>query len=194
MLYRIAQAIMRIVTKVCFFLTVENKDAVPETGGCVICANHRSFWDGILIAVAVRRPMAYIAKEELFRHKMIAFFMRKFHCYPVRRGGGDIAIVKTAISLLRQGEVLVIFPEGTRVKSGEKVDIKSGAIRLAAMTGVPLVPAGIFGNFRLFQKMRVRFGKPIAAAACREKRMTDEEYTEEMKKIMQTVYSLAETE
>ena len=194
MLYSIVHKVGRLLTKLIFFLHMDGGENIPKTGGVVLCANHRSLWDAILISACVHRPMAFIGKEELFKNKLFAFVLRKLHCYPVKRGGGDLSVVKTAISLLRNGEALLIFPEGERIRKGKKPNPKTGAFRLAQMTGVPLVPMGICGDFRLFRKMRIRVGEAIDMTSEKGVRYTDVEYREKIEAIMQTIYALAETE
>lgn len=194
MFYRVIRFIGVILCKCLFFVRQTGRSNIPESGGAVICANHRSMWDGILIAVTCRRTLAFIAKEELFKNKLFGFIMKKLNCYPVRRDGSDLAVAKTALSLLRKGEVLVIFPEGERIRKGKKPHLKAGAFRLAQMAGVPIVPAGIKGNFRLFSSMHVHYDKSIDTSAYKGKRFTEEEYSTHITDIMKTVYALAEGE
>lgn len=192
MFYRFVCFLGYLLTKTLFFLRAEGEENIPKTGGAVICANHRSLWDAILIAVTMRRPLAFIAKEELFKTKLFSFVLRKLHCYPVRRDGHDLAVVKTALSLLKKGELLVIFPEGERIRKGKTPNLKPGAFRLAVMASVPLVPAGICGNFRFFRRMRVRYGESMETAAYKGQRLTEEEYAMQISSVMEKVYALAE--
>jgi len=194
MFYRFVRMLGVILCKFLFFTDQTGNNRIPEKGGAVICANHRSMWDPILIAVTSKRTLAFLAKQELFKNKILGFILRKLNCYPVKRDGSDLSVVKTAVSLLKKGEVLMIFPEGERIRKGKKPVLKSGALRLAIMGGVPIIPAGISGNFRLFRRMRVRYGEEINTAEYRGKRFTDEEYTKHIQDIMDTVYTLAEGE
>ncbi|MBE7025576.1 MAG: 1-acyl-sn-glycerol-3-phosphate acyltransferase [Ruminococcaceae bacterium] len=191
MFYKIVRKIAWIITKLLFFIRIKDANKIPAEGGCVICPNHRSLWDAVLVAAAVKRPLAYIAKEELFKNKLFAAVLRSLHCFPVRRGGGDLAVVKTALQLLKNGEALVIFPEGERIRGGKKPNPKPGAFRLATMTGVPVIPVGIGGNFRLFQQMQFCVGDPIDTKVYKGQRMTEEEYDKIIKDIMQKCYTLA---
>ncbi|MBQ7033931.1 MAG: 1-acyl-sn-glycerol-3-phosphate acyltransferase [Clostridia bacterium] len=191
MLYKIARKLAWLLAKVIFFFQTENTEIVPKEGGAVICANHRSFWDPVLLAAAIKRPMAYIGKEELFRNKIFGWLLRQLHCYPVQRGGGDMAVVKTAVTLLKKGEVLVVFPEGERIRKGKKPHPKPGAFRLAMMAGVPVIPAGIGGSFKVFRKMRLAIGEKIDTLPYKKQRPHEEEYNQIIKDIMQTTYSLA---
>ncbi len=192
MLYRTVRVILVFVCKILFFLRIEGQDALPESGGAILCANHRSFWDPIFLLVSSKRPLAFIAKEELFKNKLFAYFLRKMHGFPVRRDGSDIGIVKTALSLLKNGEILVVFPEGERIRKGKIPRPKPGALRLAIMGGVPLVPAGISGNFRLFRRMSVRYGEGVEVAHLKGKRLSAEEYAAEIGTVMKTIYELSE--
>ncbi len=194
MFYRFVRFLGVIICKILFFIKHTDRNRIPAEGGAVICANHRSMWDGIFIAVTSRRTLAFIAKQELFKNKLFGFVLKKLNCYPVRRDGSDLSVVKTAISLLKKGEVLVIFPEGERIRKGKKPVLKSGAFRLAMMAGVPIVPAGIRGNFRLFSPMHVHYGEMIDISPYKGQRFTEEEYSQHIGDIMKTVYQLAEGE
>ncbi len=194
MLYKFVRKIAWLLAKFFFFLRIEGVENIPKEGGVVICANHRSLWDAVLIAGSIRRPMAYIAKAELFKNKLFGAVLRKLHAYPVKRGGGDLAIAKTALTLLKNGEALMIFPEGERIRKGKKPVLKPGAFRLALMAGVPIVPIGIGGNFRWFRKMHVRAGHAIDVAQYEGNRYTEEEYAAFIGEVMEKVYALAETE
>ncbi len=194
MVYKFVRKVGWLLVKLLFFLRIEGIEKISAEGGAVICANHRSFWDPVLIAASVKRPLAYIGKEELFKNKLFSFMLRQFHCFPVKRGGGDMAVVKTAITLLRSGEALVIFPEGERIRKGKKPEPKPGAFRLAMMTGVPIIPVGIGGNFRFFRKMHLSVGDPIDTTIYKGQRFSEEEYDKFIRDIMQTTYTLAGTE
>lgn len=191
MLYKIGRKMAWLLVKVIFFFQSENTEVIPKEGGAVICPNHRSFWDPVLLAAAIKRPMAYIGKEELFKNKIFAWCLRQCHCFPVQRGGGDMAVVKTAVSLLKQGEVLVVFPEGERIRGGKKPHPKPGAFRLAMMAGVPVIPAGIGGSFRFFRKMRLRVGEKIDTLPYKKEKLHEEDYDRIIKDVMQKAYSLA---
>ncbi len=192
MFYKIIRKVAWLLVKILFFFKADRMDFIPAEGGAVICANHRSFWDPVLIAAAVKRPLAYIGKEELFKNKLFSAVLHGLHCYPVRRGGGDLAVVKTALTLLKNGEALVIFPEGERIRCGKKPNPKPGAFRLGIMAGVPVIPVGIGGNFRIFRKMHVRAGAPIDTLEYKGKRFSEEEYERIIKDVMQKTYTLAE--
>lgn len=194
MFYKFVRFFGRFIVKILFFLGVHGDVNIPQKGGAILCANHRSFWDAVFIAVALKRPLAFIGKEELFKNKLFSLVLHHLHCYPVKRGGGDIAVVKTALKLLKQGELLVIFPEGQRIKPGMKPELKPGAFRLAAMMGVPIVPIGIRGEIRAFHKMSIEVGEATLTEVYKGERLSEEVYVKETEKLMHHVYKLAGTE
>lgn len=194
MFYKIIRKAAYGLAKLIFFVRIKNMDVIPKTGGVMLCANHRSLWDAVLIAAAVKRPLAFIGKEELFDIKPLGFFLKRLNCYPVKRDGGDIAVVKTAVRLLRAGQPMMIFPEGERIRKGKKPNPKAGALRIAMMTEVPIVPIGIKGNFKWFRKMEVCAGEMIDTSVYKGKKYTDEEYKNLTWDIMDKIYALAGTE
>ncbi len=167
MFYKIIRFIARILIKLLFFVEYNNKKAV--TGDCiesglVLAANHISMIDPFFIACALKRQVHYMSKAELFKSKILAWFLRKINAFPVDRSKADINAVKTALSILKNGNILGIFPEGRRVAPDESQDAKLGAVQFAFKTKCPIVPVGIHskgGTIGLFKKVTVTFGEPI---------------------------------
>lgn len=141
---------------------VRGVENVPLTGGVIIAANHLSNWDPPFLATFVLRPVFYMAKEELFKVPLFGSVIRRLGAFPVRRGSGDRAAVKAAVAQLKDGRCVAVFPEGTRSKDGAVHRGGSGVALLAAMTGVPVVPAAIVGTNRLFSsRLAVAYGAPL---------------------------------
>jgi 1-acyl-sn-glycerol-3-phosphate acyltransferase len=120
---------------------------VPETGAVVIAPNHVSFMDPILVTIPVRRALHYMALEPFFRVRGLGGLMRWARAFPVQEGEPDGPAVRRALRLLRQGEPLVIFPEGGRSPDGRLQPFRPGAFRLALAAGAPVVPVTIVGAF-----------------------------------------------
>lgn len=142
-------------------VTVKGRENIPE-GGAVICANHSSLKDPVALAFAMslKHHPRFMAKIELMRVPILGFLLKKGGIFGVNRGNSDITAIKTAMKLLKDGEKVVIFPEGTRVESADASAAKTGAIMLASKVGVPILPVYIPRTKRLFKKIEVVIGKP----------------------------------
>jgi 1-acyl-sn-glycerol-3-phosphate acyltransferase len=137
-------------------ITVEGAHHVPRTGGAVLASNHVSYLDFIFAGFGARpsgRLTRFMAKHEIFANKIAGPLMRGMHHIPVDRGAGQASYQK-ALSALRTGEVVGIFPEATISRSFTVKDIKSGANRMAYEAGVPLIPMALWGTQRLWTKGR----------------------------------------
>ena len=135
--------------------------SIPE-GSALVCANHSKWLDPFLVVVAFGKQhhIHVMAKVELFRVPVLGFLLRKVESFPVDRGHNDVAAIRTSIKHLKNGEKLLIFPEGTRVSTDDAAIAKSGAVRLAARTGAPLVPMHIPRKKPIFRRLRLVIGEP----------------------------------
>ena len=131
------------------------REHIPA-GKVILAANHRSFLDPFVIGVCVRRPIYFMAKREIFHRRYAGWFLNCLGAFPVRRGESDEDAVATARTLLERGEAVVIFPEGTRRRSGPLKDPKRGVGRLALETGAPVVPIAMVGTDRARRGWRIR--------------------------------------
>ena len=157
--------ILRIVGR----LRWQGAERLPAAGGYVLAANHLSNFDPWLLGMPLfpRRYLRFMAKSELFWFPL-GPFISACGAFSVKRGQQDQEAVDTALRLCREGNIVVMFPEGTRREKGlrkrREARWRSGAARIALEAGVPLIPAGIHGSGRLlrFGRLRVTFGDPIA--------------------------------
>jgi len=134
---------------------------VPKSGGVIICANHANALDPIFVALAVKRGLRFIGKKELFKKKAFALLIKSLGAFPVDRENADITAYKTAIKLLQNGEVLLLFSQGTRQKTIDVSNGKTGAAFFGIKAKVPIVPVGINASYKLFSKVTVNIGQPI---------------------------------
>jgi 1-acyl-sn-glycerol-3-phosphate acyltransferase len=169
-------------------LGVTGYENVPGTGGVIVAANHASYLDPLVVGAALKRRATYMAKEGLFKIPMIGEFVRSFS-FPVRRDRPQPSTIKEAVRRLKNGELIVMFPEGGRSVGGSILDAKRGVAVIAALSRVPVVPALVSGTDaslpvggRLLRpaKITVTFGKPLEVG--REE--TDREYQERISKDM----------
>lgn len=145
-LYNGACAIVRAVLKVFIRLKCTGEENVPQSGAFLLCANHRSNLDPVMIAATCSRELTFMAKEELFKKPVLGAFIKKMGAFPIKRGKGDAAAVMATLKILRRGGATLIFPEGTRIKTGERISVNSGIIRLAIQAGAKIVPVHVTKN------------------------------------------------
>ena len=166
-------------------VSVEGMEKLPRSG-VLLCPNHASNWDPIL--VALKLPVNYrlhiMAKEELFQNPLLGWLLKKVGAFPVSRGSNDINAVKQSIQALKEGDNLLIFPEGTTIRNGVgytdglPAHAKAGVAMIGVRTGATLVPVFVDGEKRPFRRTRIIFGEPY------EPRYTGRRGTaEEMQKI-----------
>ena len=163
--YGIFRPIVRLIMKIKYDLSYEGLENVPKDGGNIFASNHRSYADPILIAMGVRVPISYMAKEELLKQNVFfTWLIKTFGAFPVSRGAGDLGVIDTAVDKLEGGRNLVIFPEGTRSKDGKVGKGKTGVALIAAVAMTKVVPVGInFEGEKLKRRTKivVRYGEPI---------------------------------
>lgn len=170
-LYALVRVLVTPFMRIWFGVRFDAADRIPSEGPVIIAPNHKSFWDSFFIGLATRRHVRFMGKTELFTGVKGPLFVR-LGAFPIRRGTSDEDALQTARTVLRQGGVLALFPEGTRIRDPETLgEPRSGVGRLALETGATIVPAAISGSERLFlgplpkpKRVRVAFGEPIAVA------------------------------
>lgn len=167
---------------------------VPRTGGLIVAANHASYLDPVALGVACPRPISYMAKAELFDIPILGALIRAVYAFPVQRGkkASTTAAIKKSVEILRSGQAVGIFPQGTRVAEGEG-DPRAGVALLASLAGVPVVPAGISGSAhaRSLHQIKVAFGEPLRLPEGRK--ATREEIANFTDEVMNAIRALRAT-
>lgn len=135
---------------------IYDADRVPQQGPLLIVSNHASDFDPPLLSNCIRRPVAYMAKQELFQVPVLSTLIRWYGAYPVNRGASDRAAIRAALTALDQGWATGIFLQGTRTRDGRIDQPKLGAALIAAKAGVPLLPVSLWGTEAI-----IRRGSPL---------------------------------
>jgi glycerol-3-phosphate dehydrogenase (NAD(P)+) len=166
--YWIVRAFLQPALQIYFRLGRMGRQHIPAKGGVLLASNHRSFLDPFVIGCCLRRPIFFVAKQELFKNPLVGWFLNCLGAFPIRRGESDEEAMKTARALLDRGDAVVIFPEGTRIRTGTLGKAKRGVGRLALEAGVPVVPIAVLGSERARRgyvvrpvKVKLRFGRPL---------------------------------
>ena len=165
LLYLVVMVILAPLFRVVFLMRVTGLENVPRKGPVVIAPNHKSFWDSFFISAVVPRRIYYMGKSELFAGRKGRLLLA-LGAFPVKRGESYAEAVETALTILRRGDALALFPEGTRVSDPDHLGIpKKGAARLAIEGGAPIIPTAITGTEKrrwpLPRRVQIAFGEPI---------------------------------
>ena len=154
--YWISRALFQPVFLAYFRMQRIGREHIPREGAVIIAANHRSFLDPFVIGTLVRRPVYFVAKSELFKHPLVAWWLSSLGAFPLDRGQGDSDAMDTARRILERGDAVVIFPEGTRTRPGPLGTPHRGFGRLALETGAPVVPVAVTGTEAVRKGWRIR--------------------------------------
>lgn len=187
MFYQIAKIVLKILYKILFRMTIEGQQNVPKEGGVILCANHSSNFDPVTMGIYSDRTVYYMAKKELFENKFMYWLLKQLNAFPVDRSTADMAAFKNTVKLLKQGHIIGMFAQGTRVKEGEEKAAKAGVALFATKANVPVVPVAISGSCKPFTKMKIVYGKPLYFEEYRQKRLNTESLNEITNKIMNEI-------
>ena len=161
--YDLSRIGVRWVGWILLRLKLLGAEKFPADGGALVCSNHQSDLDPVLLGALCPRRMNYLARETLFNSKLFGALIRFYDAIPVKRDGMSISGLKATLKRLKRGELVLIFPEGTRTKNGAVSPLKSGFCMLARKAGVPLVPVGIAGAYDVWPRDKKL---PRLAAVC----------------------------
>jgi CMP/dCMP kinase len=198
--YAAEQWSIRSVARVLWGFHVEGVENVPTAGGVILACNHKSYLDPPLVGSVLPREIYFLAKRELFRIPVISGWMRSRNVVPIDRGGVDRTALAKAMGLLAQGNALLLFPEGTRIRRPGLGAPREGIAMLAARARVPVIPALIQGSWhgergrRLGGGIHLRFGPRVAIPEVAEGRQGRILFPEIARLIMEAIGDLANAE
>jgi 1-acyl-sn-glycerol-3-phosphate acyltransferase len=167
--YTFVRILVSLPTLLIYRVRVIGRENVPRSGALVLAPNHFSQMDHFFVGIYLRRKIRFMAKSQLFGPPVLTYIYKHGGAFPVRRGHRDEESFKTAFTILDQDEMLLVYAEGGRSRSGKLGEVKPGLGRIALESGVPVVPVAIQGSetvrrwkrFR-FPKVTVQFGEPLS--------------------------------
>jgi 1-acyl-sn-glycerol-3-phosphate acyltransferase len=174
MVYRLLRVFFSLYLRIFHLLRVRGTSHIPKSGPVILCANHSSYFDSMLLAVCCPRKVRFLITKDFYHHPLLGWFVKQCGSIPVTHSGTDKEALSNAIAILREGAVLGIFPEGGLTRTGLPGPGKSGAAMLAAATNAAIVPVTIAGAFAVYPKGKTRPGPgkisvtvhpPVIAAA-----------------------------
>ena len=185
-MYNLVRFVIAFFLVLLFRWRVTGAENIPVSGGVIIASNHVSNFDPFVVGTAVARKLHFMAKEELFVNPVMRVFIQWLGAFPVRRGASDRTAIRTAINLLENGNMVGLFPEGTRSKNGQLGQAEPGLAMIAAKAGATIIPTAVIGTNKVFRdgsllpQFRVYFGEPIVVKK-------DKASKEDLEKISNTM-------
>ena len=198
--YNFMLKLFNIFSRTFFKFEVIGTENIPSEGNLIIAANHKSNLDPIFVASAVnkKRKMTAIAKEELFKNKILAKILNKVEIIPINRQNPGLGTIKRILKYIKNDYALVMFPEGTRSKTDDFNDAKAGLSLFATKAKAEIVPCTIYSSYKLFKPAKIDFGEPISLEEYYKQKLTSEDHEhisgEVMDIIKQNYYKLEKGE
>lgn len=189
-LYKTFRFIANIIFKILYRIEIINKDNIPKEGRFLLCSNHISIFDPVVLSIIVPREIAWMGKKELFQNKLSAKLFTTLGVFPVDRNETELSTIKHAMKLLKNGGILGIFPEGTRVKEMDIENAKPGVALIGIKTKSPILPVYIEGTYKPFSKLKVHFGDTFEFSESYGERLTTNDYKLYGQEILSTIYSI----
>ena len=198
--YNFMLKIFSIFSRTFFKFELIGAENIPSEGNLIIAANHKSNLDPIFVASAVnkKRKMTAIAKEELFKNKILAKILNKVEIIPINRQNPGLGTIKRILKYIKNDYALVMFPEGTRSKTDDFNNAKAGLSLFATKAKAEIVPWTIYSSYKLFKPAKIYFGEPISLEEYYKQKLTSEDHErisgEVMDIIKQNYYKLEKGE
>lgn len=192
MLYSIIKVIFYPIFKLIYWFKVKNKPANLPDNNLIICANHKSNLDPIIVALSVDRPVNFMAKKELFKSKILSYILTKLHAFPVDRGNSDIEAIRTSMLKLKDGNLLGIFPEGTRIKNEAEIkreNFNDGIAMIATRSKSDILPIEIRGDYKLFGNLKIIYKDIIKIEDFENIKNKKEQYTKIVDEVYNKIYN-----
>jgi 1-acyl-sn-glycerol-3-phosphate acyltransferase len=174
-LYRTGYLLCQLIGKLVFDFKVYGRENFIETGAAIFASNHQSYLDPPCVGMACRHEIYYLARKTLLERPLIGPLLSQLNTVPVDRDRGDISSIKTIIRLLRDGNRVIIFPEGTRSADGKLQPARAGLGMIIAKTLAPVVPVRVFGTFEALPRSGGLRPTAVSVVVGRPIRFTEED-------------------
>jgi len=188
--YSFARGLLSVIFKIIFRMKIYGEENIPLQGRIIVCANHVSVLDPIVVAIAVPRNISFMAKKELFSNKILSFIIRKLGAFPVDREGADLSAVKRSLKILKNEQALGIFLEGGRIKEQDINNAKPGTAMMSIKGKSLVLPVYIDTDYKIFRDIKVNIGKPISLSEYYNEKLSVDEYKQISKEILKNIYNL----
>ena len=204
-IYFLGWTLFRTVFRFYFGWRVYNPERVPLTGPVILASNHLSYLDPMLVGSGIRRGINYLARENLFRFPVLGWILHQWQVVPVDRQGGGAKGLKAILDRLLNGGAIILFPEGTRSRTGNQQPARSGIGLTVIKSAAPVIPVRVFGTYEAYgrhmglplpRRVEVKYGQPMAFAKLRaeakvcSKQRLKEIYQETSDEIMAAIAAL----
>ena len=174
-LYWMGYTLCNLVGKVAFDFKVYGRENLIEEGAAILASNHQSYLDPPCIGMACRNDIYYLARNTLYRRPLIGPLLKRLNTVPVDRDRGDVSSIKTIIRLLRSGQRVIIFPEGTRSSDGKLQPARAGLGMIIAKTLAPVVPVRVFGSYEALPRAGGLKFRPVSVVVGKPMRFTEDD-------------------
>ncbi|MGD6815737.1 lysophospholipid acyltransferase family protein [Metabacillus sp. 84] len=176
-LYQFGKNLILVLFKPIYRMEVHGKENFPKSGSVLLCCNHIDNLDPPIVGACTPRMVHFMAKEELFKVPVLGKILSRVGAFPVKRGLSDREALRKGLKVLKDGEVLGLFPEGTRSKDGKLGKGLAGAGFFALRSDALVMPCAVVGPYKPFKKVRIYFGEPLDVREYREKKVSADEMT-----------------
>lgn len=187
-MYTFARSVVNMIYKPLYRIQTIGQENIPKEGSVLLCSNHISNFDPIVVGITTPRPVHFMAKEELFRVPVFGKLVPHLNAFPVKRGMSDREALRKGLAVLKEDKVLGLFPEGTRSKTGELGEGLAGAGFFATRSEALIVPCAVIGPYKALNKLKVVYGKPVDFTEYRKNKISADEATkiimEEIRKLI----------
>ncbi len=196
--YAAIRWLTRLAGSLLFSLRAKGRNAFPPTGPVLVCSNHQSYFDPVLIGLTCDRRMNYLARDTLFKVPVLRHLIQFLDAIPIDREGTGLAGLKETLKRLKRGEIVLIFPEGTRTTDGEVAPLKSGFCAIARRSRAALLPVGIDGAFQAWPRTRllprlerIHVVIGVAISPVEIESLSDEQLTAELERRIRACHAAA---